>query len=237
MPEKVLVTEAKVADATPDAAVAPTPPTPPRRSPGHRGQDVRDTVAEMAAKAHEISLEAGSKMSGAMKNLIHAAAGITGFAVESARDIVQYMVRRGQMTQDEADRLLRDVEEAQGKRPPAAPKPATESAVAAPAARTTTAPAASQKLPAATTPAATAPKAVSAPKPAPKAEKPAPPAKKKAEKAAPARKAATKAPAKTAAARGAVKSSAAKPGAGKAGARSAASKTGAKSAAGKKARR
>lgn len=236
MPEKVLVTEAKVADATPDAAVAPTPPTPPRRSPGHRGQDVRDTVAEMAAKAHEISLEAGSKMSGAMKNLIHAAAGITGFAVESARDIVQYMVRRGQMTQDEADRLLRDVEEAQGKRPPAAPKPATESAVAAPAARTT-ASAASPKLPAATTPAATAPKAASAPKPAPKAEKPAPSAKKKAEKAAPARKAATKAPAKTAAARGAVKSSAAKPGAGKAGARSAASKAGAKSAAGKKARR
>ena len=35
-------------------------PTPPKRSPGHRGADVKDTVAEMAAKAHEISLEAGA---------------------------------------------------------------------------------------------------------------------------------------------------------------------------------
>jgi len=39
-----------------------SPNTPPKRSPGHRGQDVRDTVAEMTAKAHEISLEAGSRM-------------------------------------------------------------------------------------------------------------------------------------------------------------------------------
>ncbi len=29
----------------------PAAPTPPKRSPGHRGADVRDTVAEMAAKA------------------------------------------------------------------------------------------------------------------------------------------------------------------------------------------
>ena len=36
---------------------------PARRGPGHRGTDVRDTVAEMAARAHEISQEAGSKMS------------------------------------------------------------------------------------------------------------------------------------------------------------------------------
>ena len=51
-------------------ATAPAPsvgstapaPVPPKRSPGHRGADVKDTVAEMAAKAHEISLEAGSKM-------------------------------------------------------------------------------------------------------------------------------------------------------------------------------
>ena len=32
-------------------ADADKPATPPRRHPGHRGQDVRDTVAEMAAKA------------------------------------------------------------------------------------------------------------------------------------------------------------------------------------------
>jgi hypothetical protein len=81
----------------------------------------------MAARAHEISLEAGSKMAAAMKDVINAAAGLTGFAVESARDLVQYMVRRGQMTQDEADKLIREAEEAHGKRNPgaAAHKPAT----------------------------------------------------------------------------------------------------------------
>jgi hypothetical protein len=92
------------------------PPPPPKRSPGHRGQDVRDTVAELAARAHEISLEAGSKMSGALRDVIGAAAGMTAFAVESARDLVNYMVRRGQMTQEEADKLIREAEEASSKR-------------------------------------------------------------------------------------------------------------------------
>jgi hypothetical protein len=103
-----------------------SPPVPPKRSPGHRGADVKDTVAEMAAKAHEISLEAGSKMSAAMKDVVNAAAGLSGFVMESARDLVQFMVRRGQMTQEEADKLIRQVEEHQPKRkpvvPPAAPK-------------------------------------------------------------------------------------------------------------------
>jgi hypothetical protein len=76
----------------------------------------------MAARAQEISLEAGSKIAAAMKDVIGAAAGLTGFALESARDLVQYMVRRGQMTQDEADKLIREVEESQGpRRPSAAP--------------------------------------------------------------------------------------------------------------------
>ena len=65
-------------ESKPAAAETPATPTPPRRSPGHRGQDVRDTVAEMAARAHEISLEAGSKMAAAMKDVINAAAGLTG---------------------------------------------------------------------------------------------------------------------------------------------------------------
>ena len=115
MSEKAPVTESK---PTTPGAEAPAAATPPRRSPGHRGQDVRDTVAEMAARAHEISLEAGSKMAAAMKDVINAAAGLTGFAVESARDLVQYMVRRGQMTQDEADKLIREAEEAHGKKNP-----------------------------------------------------------------------------------------------------------------------
>ena len=130
--------KAPLPESKPAAAEASATPTPPRRSPGHRGQDVRDTVAEMAARAHEISLEAGSKMAAAMKDVINAAAGLTGFAVESARDLVQYMVRRGQMTQDEADKLIREAEEAHGKRNPGAiaPKsaaPSTERAVPRPA--------------------------------------------------------------------------------------------------------
>ena len=93
-------------------AETPTPPSAPRRSPGHRGADARDTVAEMALRAQEISQEAGSRIAMAMKDVINAAAGVAGFAVESARDLVQYMVRRGQMTQEEADRVIREAEEA-----------------------------------------------------------------------------------------------------------------------------
>ena len=130
---------------------APTPP-PPKRSPGHRGQDVRDTVAELAARAHEISLEAGSKMSGALRDVIGAAAGLTAFAVESARDLVQYMVRRGQMTQEEADKLIREAEEASAKRGKApkidavrkAPEPKAKAAAPKPKAA---APAAPKKAP------------------------------------------------------------------------------------------
>jgi hypothetical protein len=120
MPDK---TPAAAKPAAVDAtAVVVAPPV--RRHPGHRGADVRDTVAEMAAKAQEISMEAGSKMAAAMKDVINAAAGLTSFAIESSRDLVQYMVRRGQMTQDEADKLIREAEDAwskkhKGKKPPA----------------------------------------------------------------------------------------------------------------------
>jgi polyhydroxyalkanoate synthesis regulator phasin len=117
----------KPAVATPTAPApalgtpAVPPVVPPKRSPGHRGADVKDTVAEMAAKAHEISLEAGSKMAAAMKDVVGAAAGLTGLVLESARDLLQYMVRRGQMTQDEADKLMREVEASHAKRKPVAP--------------------------------------------------------------------------------------------------------------------
>lgn len=134
---------------TPEGGEAPAPPTPPKRSPGHRGQDVRDTVAELAARAHEISLEAGSKMSGAMRDVIGAAAGLTAFAIESARDLVQYMVRRGQMTQEEADKLIREAEEANSKRA-RPPKPeATRKASAEPKGKASKSKAATPKKPAA----------------------------------------------------------------------------------------
>lgn len=116
----------------------PTPPAEqPRRAPGHRGADMRDTVAELAERAQLISQEAGSKVAAAMKDVIGAAAGITGFAIESARDLVQFMVRRGQMTPEEGDKLIREAEAAHDKRPasekakPTATKIAAERAAAA----------------------------------------------------------------------------------------------------------
>src|SRR3954462_5477340 len=131
MPDKEKPAVATMTAPAPIVAPVPgAPVVPPKRSPGHRGAHVKDTVAEMAAKAHEISNEAGSKMAAAMKDVIGAAAGLTGLVLESARDLLQYMVRRGQMTQDEADKLMREVEASHAKRKPAtpaahvAPKPA-----------------------------------------------------------------------------------------------------------------
>ena len=187
------------------AAAEGAPATPPKRSPGHRGADVKDTVAEMAAKAHEISLEAGSKMAAAMKDVVNAAAGLSGFVLESARDLVQYMVRRGQMTQEEADKLIRQVEEHQPKRKAAPPPPPPAKPAPAPhAAPSHTAPShaahshapASHAKPAAKAPAKHAkPAAKAAHKPAPKpaAKKAAKPAKAPAKKAAPKKPAAKKA--------------------------------------------
>ena len=121
------------APAAPDATAVPgTVPPAPRRGPGHRGADVRDTVAEMTEKAQQLSLEAHSKVAGAMKDVIYAAAGMTGFAIESARDLVQYMVRRGQMRNEEAEKLLRDVEEAHATRKPGTPHPAPRPSTPAP---------------------------------------------------------------------------------------------------------
>ena len=127
-------------DQTTDEASPAAPPAP-RRGPGHRGADMRDTVAEMAERAQLISQEAGSKVSSAMKDVISAAAGLAGFAIESARDLVQYMVRRGQMTQEEADKLIREAEDAHSKKPasekarPTASKIAAEKAAIEKAAR------------------------------------------------------------------------------------------------------
>jgi hypothetical protein len=102
----------------------------------------------MIQKAHEISLEAGSKMATVMKEVIFAAAGLAPFAAESARDLVNYMVRRGQMSAEEAERIRRDIEAAAEKRgtrmseqkPPAkeeprAPSPFTRPVASAPAGR------------------------------------------------------------------------------------------------------
>src|SRR6202158_414221 len=133
MPDREKPAVATPTAPAPAGGTATVPPVvPPRRSPGHRGADVKDTVAEMAAKAHEISLEAGSKMAAAMKDVVGAAAGLTGLVLESARDLLQYMVRRGQMTQEEADKLMREVEASHSKRKPFTPPPHAATKTAAP---------------------------------------------------------------------------------------------------------
>jgi polyhydroxyalkanoate synthesis regulator phasin len=101
-----------------------------KRGPGHRAVDARDAIAELTERAQEISLEAGSRVAIAMKDVISAAAGIAGFAVESARDLVQFMVRRGQMTPEEGDKLLREAEASHSKRPASERKKPTASEIA-----------------------------------------------------------------------------------------------------------
>jgi hypothetical protein len=161
---------AQSTDETTKPEGAPTPP-PPKRGLGHRGADPRDTAAELAARAHQISLEAGSRMAGAMRNLIHAAAGLGDFSIDTARDVVNFMVRRGQMAQEEAEKLIREAEVAvhrdAASRPPApapssdtantATAPAAPAAAPTPAAAQTPAPAAATAAPPAAAPAAPVP--------------------------------------------------------------------------------
>lgn len=111
--------------AKPSAAV----PADVKRGPGHRAVDARDAIAELTERAQEISQEAGSKVAIAMKDVISAAAGLAGFAVESARDLVQFMVRRGQMTPEEGDKLLKEAEAAHAKRPASERKRPTASEI------------------------------------------------------------------------------------------------------------
>jgi polyhydroxyalkanoate synthesis regulator phasin len=192
---------------------APAAPPAPRRGPGHRGADMRDTVAEMAERAQLISQEAGSKVSAAMKDVISAAAGLAGFAIESARDLVQYMVRRGQMTQEEADKLIREAEDAYSKKPasekarPTASKIAAEKAAIDKAAKEAAMAAAMANAPPQQRPGSfslrtggprpVVAKPVAPPPPPPAPAKPA--AKAPAKAAAPAKPAAKAAPAKVAA--------------------------------------
>ena len=113
---------------TPDVPVAPAevaaaPVAPVKRSPGHRGTDIRDTVAEMTARANEIQLEAGSKMANALRNIVRAAIADTELSLESTRDVVDYFRRRALMSTEDAQGLLDEVAEYASKRKPVEPPP------------------------------------------------------------------------------------------------------------------
>ncbi|MBU6367153.1 MAG: hypothetical protein KJT01_13155 [Gemmatimonadetes bacterium] len=123
MAEEPMVDDSLLADGD----TAPSAPSP-RRGPGHRGADQRDTAAEMAARAHEISLEAGSRMAGVMRSVVGAAAGTAPFSVESCRELITYMVRRGQMGSDEAELLIQQTEAAYVAQFGSLPKPEPKAA-------------------------------------------------------------------------------------------------------------
>ena len=110
---------------TPEVPVAPTDvvpaPAPIKRSPGHRGTDIRDTVAEMTARANEIQFEAGSKMANALRNIVRAAIADTELSLESTRDVVDYFRRRALMSTEDAQGLLDEVAEFASKRKPVDP--------------------------------------------------------------------------------------------------------------------
>jgi hypothetical protein len=195
-----------------DDGHAPGSETPaPTRRAGARGADVRDAVAEMTVRAHEISQDAGARMTSALRDVINAAAGLAGFAVESARDLVQFMVRRGQMSASEAEQLLRDAEAAHARqvkanppatKPQAAPaKAGTKSAAKRATSATTKAPA---KAPARKAAPAKAETTKGAARPA-KAAAPAKGAAKTASKAAAKTAKATRTPSAKAGAKGAAK--------------------------------
>ena len=105
------------------------------RTPGVGKADMRDVVAELTERAQVISREAGGRIASAMRDVIGTGAGIAGFAIESARDLVQFMVRRGQMTPEEGDKLLRDVEATHRKRSPAKTSTAKTPVVKTPVAK------------------------------------------------------------------------------------------------------
>jgi hypothetical protein len=187
-----------------EAGDAPASSPAPRRGPGHRAADARDTAAEMAQRAHEISLEAGSRMAGAMRDVVGAAAGLSDFVIESARDLINYMVRRGQMNQDEADVLIQQAEAAYIAKHGALPAPQPKQAPPKPIPlgqlpKAVTAPAAAARCAWPQKPSDKVHFAPPPPKPAPKAPaaKPAAKAEPKVE-AKPEAKPAAKAPAKPA---------------------------------------
>lgn len=106
-------------DVPASAEVAAAPAAPVKRSPGHRGTDIRDTVAEMTARANEIQFEAGSKMANALRNIVRAAIADTELSLESTRDVVDYFRRRALMSTEDAQGLLDEVAEYASKRKPA----------------------------------------------------------------------------------------------------------------------
>lgn len=160
---------------------------PQRRGEAHQAE-ARDSLVELLDRSRAIARQASSTLVAAFKDVMADPAVAGGFAVESARDLVQYLLRRGELAPADAERLLKLAESAAQRTPakrvvqakPVTVKPAPARAVTAkpPVARTPAAKSAPAKPVARKSPtrsAAAAPKKHAAPaKPASKpAAKPA----------------------------------------------------------------
>jgi hypothetical protein len=156
-------------------APAPAALTPSQRRSEAQQAEARDSLAELLERSRAIARQASSTLVSAFKDAMADPAVAGGFAVESARDLVQYLLRRGELTPGDADRLLKAAEGAAQKtsvKRVAPAKPAPAKPAPAKLASAKSAPAKASPLKSATKPAAAARKA------APAAKKPEAPAKK-----------------------------------------------------------
>lgn len=108
-------------------------PTASRKGSAFHGMDMRDSLAELAARAQAIGQEAAGKVAAAMREAIGSAGEIAAFSIESVRDLVQFMVKRGHITAEEGEKLLREAEQASARRAPSPARPPAREAKPAPA--------------------------------------------------------------------------------------------------------
>jgi hypothetical protein len=83
---------------------------------GPSDADRERVLAELTERARAISEDATTRIATAMREVLAASTGVAGFALGSARDLAHFMVRRGQMSQEDSDRLIHEAEEAFARR-------------------------------------------------------------------------------------------------------------------------
>ena len=95
---------------------------PPRRSEAQRAEHSR-ALAELTERAREIAARASTAIVAAFKDVAADPAVAAELSVESTRDLAQYLQRRGQLTTEDAERLIRSAESAAQRRPGKSAKP------------------------------------------------------------------------------------------------------------------
>lgn len=98
---------------------------PSRRSEAQRAESIQ-AVAELTERAREIARDASTALVSAFKDVVADPATAGELSVESTRDLVQYLQRRGQITADDAERLIRSAESMVQRRPARSAKPSKD---------------------------------------------------------------------------------------------------------------